>query len=63
MARAFIKIGTMIFPIMLSYAPSENTGIRVLIFGASQPEVNSACRSYIEWLDAEYEKRQNEKTK
>lgn len=58
MARIFFKIGTMLFPVILSYAPTENTGIRVLMFGASQADINSACRSYIDWLDEEYEKRQ-----
>jgi hypothetical protein len=62
MARIFFKIGTMLFPVLLSYAPTENDGIRVLMFGASQSDINSACRSYIDWLDEEYEKRQTNTT-
>ena len=37
---------------------SETSPAGVITFATSQRDINIATRSYIEWLDEEYEKRQ-----
>lgn len=63
LSKIFITIGGRLFPVIMIWRPNETADTGVITFATSQRDINIATRSYIEWLDEEYEKRQAEKTK
>jgi hypothetical protein len=58
LAWAFTRIGALFFPCMLTWGPDKEHPTKVVTFATSQRDINIAYRSYVEWLDEEYEKRQ-----
>lgn len=61
LSKIFITIGGRLFPTIMIWRPNETSEAGVITFATSQRDINIATRSYIEWLDEEYEKRQKEK--
>ena len=61
LSKIWITIGTRLFPFIVIWRPNETSATGVITFATSQRDINIAFRSYIEWLDEEYEKRQNKK--
>jgi hypothetical protein len=59
LSKLFITIGGRLFPFIMIWRPNETSDAGVITFATSQRDINIATRSYIEWLDEEYEKRQN----
>jgi hypothetical protein len=62
LSKLFITIGGRLFPVIMIWRPSETSPTGVITFATSQRDINIATRSYIEWLDEEYEKRQKGNT-
>ena len=61
LSKLIITIGGRLFPFIMIWRSDKTNAAGVITFATSQREVNIATRSYIEWLDEEYEKRQNKK--
>ncbi len=57
LSKLFITIGGRLFPTIMIWRPKEDAPNGVITFASSQRDINIATRSYIEWLDEEYEKR------